>query len=106
MVKTQPSNAGVVGSIPGQGTEISHAARRGQKVKISLKKKKTKHIRQDYQVYRMQATCSRRNRYLYSSYRHSQPLPLTLDSHQKGGILGAGHDLKKGPMRHKLPRTT
>ena len=42
MVKTQPSNAGVVGSIPGQGTEISHAARRGQKVKINLKKKKKK----------------------------------------------------------------
>ena len=41
MVKTHPSNAGVVGSIPGQGTEISHAARCGQKLKInkSLKKK-------------------------------------------------------------------
>ena len=42
MVKTQPSNAGVVDSIPGQGTEISNAARCGQKLKInkSLKKKK------------------------------------------------------------------
>ena len=35
VVKTQPSNAGVVGSIPGQGTEISHAARCGQKLKIN-----------------------------------------------------------------------
>ena len=30
VVKTQPSNAAVVGLIPGQGTEISHAAQCGQ----------------------------------------------------------------------------
>ena len=41
VVKTQPSNAGVVDSIPGQGTEISNAARCGQKLKInkSLKRR-------------------------------------------------------------------
>ena len=36
MVKTLPSNAGGVGSIPGRGTKIPHAAGCGQK----LKKKK------------------------------------------------------------------
>ena len=37
VVKTPPSNAGGVGSIPGQGTKVPHAAGCGQK---SLKKKK------------------------------------------------------------------
>ena len=36
VVKTQPANAGVVGSVPGQGTEISHAERYGQKLKINM----------------------------------------------------------------------
>ena len=34
MVKTSPSNAGVVGSIPGQGAKIPHAPRpRNQNIK-------------------------------------------------------------------------
>lgn len=41
----------------------------------------------------------------FSSYRHSQPVPLTLDSCQKGGMLGAGHDSTRGLMKHTLPRT-
>ena len=36
LVKTQPSNAGVVGLIPGKGTEISQAAWCGQKIKALL----------------------------------------------------------------------
>ena len=34
VVKTPPSNAGGMGSIPGQGTKIPHALRCGQKSKI------------------------------------------------------------------------
>ena len=37
MVKTLPSNAGGMGLIPGQGTEVPHATECGQK----LKKKKS-----------------------------------------------------------------
>ena len=33
MVKTLPSNAGAVGSIPGQGTKIPHAMLCDQKIK-------------------------------------------------------------------------
>ena len=36
MVKNLSSDAGKVGSIPGQGTKISRAPWRGQKVKIKI----------------------------------------------------------------------
>ena len=40
VVKTPPSNAGLVGSIPGQGTKVLlHPARGGQKLKKKKKKK-------------------------------------------------------------------
>ena len=39
LVKTQPSNAGAVGLIPSQGTEISQAAWCGQKLNKSLKRR-------------------------------------------------------------------
>ena len=37
VVKTQPSNAGGMGLIPGQGTEVPHAAECGQKLKKKRK---------------------------------------------------------------------
>ena len=42
MVKTPPSNAGLVGSIPGQGTKVLHATWGGQKLK-----KKNKNLFKD-----------------------------------------------------------